>query len=144
MVGRVIGRGWIAAWAVLAYLLRFLSSWTVVVWTGNREFDPHGFGLLGDFLQLSAMALPLLGLLIWTVRWRQPWRGLFAPAASVAWTILSVVLLVLIGAPTLGQVWAVILLPLTGSWPVLASVAVWFATVAVLRAMALSSPRPGL
>ena len=64
MVGRVIGRGWVTAWAVLAYLLRFLSSWAVVTWTGNRDFDPQGFGLLGDFLQLSTMALPLLGLLI--------------------------------------------------------------------------------
>jgi hypothetical protein len=126
---------------VLTYLLRFLSSWAVVAWTGNREFNPHGFGLLGDFLQLSAMALPLLGLLIWTVRRRQPWRGLFASASSMAWTILSVMLLVLIGAPTLGQAWAIILLPVTGSWPVLASVAVWFATVAVLRAMAVAPPK---
>ena len=123
---------------MLAYLLRFLASWTVVAWTGNREFDPHAFGLLGDFLQLSAMALPLLGLLIWTVCRRQPWRGLFAPASSAAWTILSVVLLVLIGAPTLGQAWAIILQPVTRCWPVLASVAVWFATVAVLRAMAVA------
>ena len=141
MVGQAIGRRWIAAWAVLAYLLRFLSSWAVVAWTGNREFDPHGFGLLGDVLQLSAMALPLLGLLIWTVRRRQPWRGLFAPASSIAWTVTSVVLLVLIGARTLGQVWAVILLPITGSWPVLAGVAIWFATVAVLRAVAVAPPR---
>ncbi len=141
MVGHVIGRGWIAAWAVLAYLLRFLSSWAVVTWTGNQEFDPHGFGLLGDFLQLFVMALPLLGLLIWTVRRRQPWRGLFAPASSMAWTVMSVVLLVLIGTPTLGQVWAVILLPTTGSWPVLAGVAIWFATVAVLRAIAVAPPR---
>ena len=126
---------------MLAYLLRFLSSWAVVAWTGDGKFDPHGFGLLGDMLQLSAMTLPLLGLLIWTVRGRQPWRGLFAPASSVAWTVVSVVLLVLIGAPTLGQAWAVVLLPVTGSWPVLASVAVWFATVAVLRAIAVAPPQ---
>ena len=138
------GRGWIAAWAVLAYLLRFLSSWAVLAWTGDREFDPHGFGLLGDVVQLSAMALPLLGLLSWTVGRRRPWRGLAAPASSAARTILSVVLLVLIGAPTLGQAWAVILLPVTASWPVLASAAVWFATVAVLRAMAVSPPTPRL
>lgn len=128
----------IAAWAVLAYLLRFVSSCAVVAWTGAPNFDPHGFGLLGDVLQLSAMALPLLVLLIWAVRRRQPWRGLLAPASSVAWTVLSVMLLVLIGAPTLGQAWAVILLPPTNSWPVLASAAIWFATVAVLRALAVS------
>ena len=141
MVGHVVGRGWIAGWAMLAYLLRFLSSWVVMAWTGDREFDPHGFGLLGDVLQLAAMALPLLCLLIWTVRRQQPWRGLFAPASSVGWTVLSVVLLLLVGAPTLGQAWAVVLLPVTGSWPVLASVAIWFATVSVLRAIAVAPPQ---
>ena len=62
----------------------------------------------------------------------------------MAWTSLSVVLLMLVGAPTLGQVWAVILLPVAGSWPVLASAAVWFATVAHLRAIAVAPPEPRL
>lgn len=133
--------GWIACWAVLAYVLRFLSSWAVLAWTGSREFDPHGFGLLGDGLQLSAMAPPLVGLLIWAVRCRQPWRGLFAPTSSLAWTALSIVLLVLVGAPTLGQAWAIILLPIEQSWPVLASATVWFVTVAVCSARCPSRRR---
>lgn len=128
----------VACWAVSAYLLRFASSWAVLAWTADRSFDPHGFGLLGDMLQLSAMALPLLGLLVWMLFRRWTWRGLFAPASSGAWTVVSVVLLVLIGAPTLGQGWAIVLLPLSASWPVLASVVVWCGTVAVLRAMAVS------
>ena len=53
-------------------------------------------------------------------------------------------LLVLIGAPTLGQAWAVILLPITDYCPLLASAAVWFATVAVLRVIVVVSPKPGL
>ena len=131
----------IAIWAVLAYLLRFVSSWAVLAWTGDDQFDRHGFGLLGDALQLSVLAPPLLGLLVWIVRRRLPWRGVLARASTAGWTILSVVLLGLIGAPTLGQVWAVRLLPVTGSWPVLVGAATWLITVAVLRAMAVSPPR---
>ncbi len=130
-----------ACCAITAYLLRFASSWAVLAWTADRSFDPHGFGLLGDAMQLSAMALPLLGLLVWMLRRRLAWRSLFAPASSVAWTAVSVVTLLLIGAPTLGQAWAVILLPVAASWPVLASSAAWFTTVAILRAMAVQAPR---
>lgn len=148
MVGRWSRRGlhpgWIAGWAVFVYGLRFLSSWAVLDWTANRNFDPHAIGLLGDMLQLSIMALPLLGLFAWVIRHRQPWRGLFAPASSPAWTVFSIMLLLLIGAPTLGQAWAIILLPVTESWPVLASVTAWIAVVAVLRALAVSACRPGL
>lgn len=128
----------IAAWAASAYVLRFVSSWVFLTLTPDRRFDPHGFGLLGDAIQLSAMALPLLGLLAWVLRRRLAWRGLFAPASSFVWTALSIALLLLVGAPTLGQVWTVVLLPLTVSWPVLGSAALWFIKVAVLRALSVS------
>ena len=57
-----------------------------------------------------------------------------------AGTVLSMVLLVLLGAPLPGQVWA--LLPLSDSWPVLASVLLWFVMVAIGRALAVAGPGP--
>ncbi|WP_156963921.1 hypothetical protein [Muricoccus aerilatus] len=51
-------------------------------------------------------------------------------------------LLLLIGAPTPGQVWAFLLLPLMAHWPVLLSALLWSATCAVLRALAVTRPEP--
>lgn len=64
------------------------------------------------------------------------------PGATPAGTALSVVLLVLLGAPLPGQVWALVLLPLRDSWPVLVSALLWFAAVATGRALLVAGPSP--
>ena len=123
----MIGRGVvklspiISALAITAYGLRFGASWLLLQTEPAERFDPHGFGLFGDAVQLGAMAAPLGAFLWWIISRRGPWRGVFAPAATPGRTILSVLLLLVIGAPTLGQVWAMILLPLSACWPVVLS-----------------------
>ncbi|MFT8243552.1 hypothetical protein [Roseomonas sp. BN140053] len=136
------GRLGLALLAVLFYGLRFAASWLVLARVGADRFDPHGFGLLGDALLLAVLALPLLVLLRWILRRRRPWRGLLAPASAPGWTALSVLLLLLLGAPLPGQVWALLLLPVAASWPVLLAVLFWFATCAALRALAVAPPGP--
>ncbi|MDB5413350.1 MAG: hypothetical protein JWR10_1685 [Rubritepida sp.] len=131
---------WLVPLAVAAYGLRFGSSWLTLALAGDRRFDPHGFGLLGDAILLSALFLPALGLLLWILRRNRPWRGLLSPASVPLWTGLSVLLFLLIGAPTPGQAWALVLLPLAESWPVLLSALLWFAVAGVLRALAVASP----
>lgn len=132
----------LAPLAVATYLLRFGSSWLLLERVGAQRFDPHAFGLLGDAVLLLALALPLLVLLGWILRRRRPWRGLLAAASAPGWTALSVLLLLLIGAPTPGQVWTFLLLPVQDHWPVLLSALLWFATCAVLRALAVARPEP--
>lgn len=133
---------WLALIAVAAYCLRFGSSWLMLQRVPPARFDPHGFGLLGDALELAVLAVPL-GALLWWILWRRgPWRGLLAPAASPGRTLLSVLLLLLLGAPKLGQVWTMILLPLSECWPVVLSALLWFAVAALLRALAASGPGP--
>lgn len=77
-------------------------------------------------------------MLLWVVRRRAPWRGVLAPAAPGP-TALSVALLLILGAPLPGQVWAFILLPLREAWPVLLSALLWFATAAALRSLAVAA-----
>ena len=48
----------------------------------------------------------------------------------------------LLGAPLLGQVWVLALLPLTDSWPVLVSALLCFVALAVGRALAVAPPIP--
>ena len=132
--------GTVAVLAILAFLLRFGTSWLVFVQAGAARFDPHGFGLLGDAVLLAALAGPLLVLLWWILRRSRPWRGFLVPAASPGWTGVSVLVLLLLGAPMPGQVWAIVLLPVRLHWPVLVSVLVWFAVCAVLRALAVAPP----
>lgn len=129
----------LAAVAVVLYALRFGSVWFVTD-TASREFDPHAFGLLGDWFLWLALALPLLALLGWALWRRRPWRGLFVPASAPSWTALSLLVLLLLGAPTPGQYWALALLPAAESWPVLAAALAWFGLVAVLRARAVAAP----
>ena len=128
----------IAVPAVITYAARFASTWWLVSHEETARFDPHTFGLLGDAVLLSALALPLAGLLWWSLRRRGAWRGLFAPASSTAWTIVSVASLLLLGAPTPNQIWAVILLPTADAWPAVLSAVCWFAMVALLRAVAVT------
>ncbi len=70
--------------------------------------------------------------------------GLTSSGATPAGTVLSVVAQVLLGAPLPGQAWALVLLPLPDSWPVLVSVLLWFTTVAVGRALAVAGPTPAV
>lgn len=128
--------------AITAYGLRFGASWLLLQAVPAERFDPHGFGLLGDAIQLAAMAVPLAALVWWINSRRGPWRGLFAPAATPGRTVVSVFLLLVIGAPTLGQVWTMILLPLSACWPVVLSALLWFAVAATLRALAVTDARP--
>ncbi len=134
-----------AAWLVPLglgdYGLRFAASWLVLAWAGSRRFDPHGFGLLGDGVLLLVLAPVVLVLLGWVLWRRNRWRGVLAPATTPAGTASSVLLLVLLGTPLPGQVWALVLLPLAESWPVLLSALLWFAVVAVGRALAVAEPR---
>ena len=127
--------------AVLAYGLRFLSSWWLLEHAGADRFDPHGFGLLGDVVLLAALAPLLTMLLVWIVRRRGVWRGLFASASRPGWTVVSYALVVLLGAPTPGQVWAMILLPYDVAWPASASAALWFGVAAALRAVAVTGSK---
>lgn len=127
--------------AVLAYGLRFLSSWWLLEHAGADRFDPHGFGLLGDVVLLAALTPFLSVLLVWIVRRRGAWRGLFASASRPGWTLASYMLVLLLGAPTPGQVWAVILLPYDVGWPASASAALWFGVTAVLRAVAVTGSK---
>ncbi|WP_458096462.1 hypothetical protein [Roseomonas sp. WA12] len=131
---------WLAPLAIAAYILRFLSSWLLLERVGADRFDPHAFGLLGDGMLLLALTLPLLLLLWWILGRRRPWRGLFAHGRSGGWTVLSVLLLLLVGSPTPGQAWAFIMLPFRDHWPVLLAALLWFATCAVLRALAVTPP----
>lgn len=133
---------WLALAAIAAYVLRFLSSALVLNRVGPDRFDPHGFGLLGDLMLLTALAVPLLGLLWWILRRYRPGRGLLARASTPGWTALSLVLLLLLGAPTPEQWAALIVLPVNDSWPVLTSALAWFAVTALLRAGAVSPPAP--
>ena len=123
------------------YVLRFASSWWLLDHGLGQRFDPHAFGTLGDAVLLSLAAPPLAGLLWWVLRRRGAWRGLFAPASRPGWTLLSILLLLVIGAPTPNQVWAMLLLPLVDAWPAVVSAACWFVTVALLRAVAVTGPR---
>ena len=133
------GTGLLVLLVLAVYVLRFASSWWLFAQGFSQRFDPHAFGTLGDAVLLSVAALPW-----WVLRRRGAWRGLFAPAAGPGWTLLSVVLLLVIGAPTPNQVWAMLLLPAADSWPAIPSAASWFATVALLRAVAITgSRRPG-
>ncbi len=125
-----------------SYGLRFASSWLVLAWAGDKRFDPHAFGLLGDGVLLLALAPVMVGLLGWLLWRRRGWRGVLAPSATPAGTALSVVVLMLLGAPLPGQVWALVLLPLTESWPVLVSVLFWFGVMALGRALAVTGPTP--
>ena len=143
MVGRCVVKlsPIISVIAIAAYGLRLGASWLLLQTVPAERFDPHGFGLLGDAIQLAAMAAPLGVFLSWIISRRGPWRGVFAPAATPGRTILSGLLLLVIGAPTLGQVWAMILLPLSACWPVVLSAVLWFGVVAVLRALAVTGAR---
>ncbi len=132
---------WLVPLGLGGYGLRFAASWLVLVWAGSRRFDPHGFGLLGDGVLLLALAPVVLALLGWLLWRRNRWRGILAPAATPARTVLSVLALVLLGAPLPDQVWALVLLPLAESWPVLVSALFWFAVVAISRALAVADPR---
>ena len=132
----------ISVLAITAYGLRFGASWLLLQAEPAERFDPHGFGLFGDAIQLAAMAAPLGALLWWIISRRGPWRGVFATAATPGRTIFSVLLLLVIGVPTLGQVWAMILLPLSACWPVVLSAVLWFGVVAVLRALAVTGAQP--
>ena len=127
-----------------SYALRFASSWLVLAWANDTRFDPHAFGLLGDGVLLLALAPVMAGLLGWLLWRRRAWRGVLAPGATSAGTIVSVVLLLLLGAPLPGQVWALVLLPFSDSWPVLVSVLFWFATVAAGRALLVAAPTPAV
>ena len=135
------GAIWLAVLAVSAYVLRLATSWWLSDRDKTRRFDIHGFGLFGDMILLGVLALPLAGLLWWILRRRGAWRGLFATASSPGWAALSVVLLIVLGAPTPNQVWAVILLPPIDAWPAMLSAVLWFATAAALRAVAVTGPR---
>ena len=132
---------WLVPLGLAGYGLRFACSWLVLAWAGERRFDPHGFGLLGDAVLLLVLAPVILALLGWVLRRGHRWRGVLAPAATPVGTVLSVLLLVLLGAPLPGQVWALVLLPLSLSWPVLVSVLLWFAVVAIGRPLAVAGPR---
>jgi len=131
---------WLAPLAVMAFLLRFGAMWFLQRRVPSERFDRHGFGLLGDFVFLCALALPLAVLLWWILRRRRPWRGFFAAASTPGRTALSVVLLLLIGAPTLGHVAALVSLPLSESWPALVSALVWWVICAGLRGLAVARP----
>ena len=133
---------WLAPVGLASYGLRFASSWLVLDWAGDKRFDPHGFGLLGDGVLLLALAPVMAVLLGWLLLRRRHWRGLLACGATTAGTVLSVAVLLLLGAPLPGQVWALVLLPLPESWPVLASVLLWFAVVAAGRAFAVAGATP--
>ena len=123
------------------YVLRFASSWWLLGQGLGSRFDPHAFGTLGDAVLLSVAASPLAGLLWWIMRRRGAWRGLFAPASGPGWTLLSILLLLVIGAPTPNQVWAMLLLPAAEAWPAMVSAACWFITAALLRAVAVTGSR---
>ncbi len=131
---------WLVPLGLAGYGLRFAASWLVLARAGSRRFDPHGFGLFGDAVLLLALAPVMLALLGWVLWRRNRWRGVLAPAATPAGSVLSAVLLVLLGAPLPGQVWALVLLPLSLSWPVLASALLWFAAVSIGRALAVADP----
>ena len=131
---------WFLPLAVAAYGLRFASSWLVLATVGADRFDPHTFGLLGDAMLLLALLPAMLGLLWWVLRRRRPWRGVFAAASAPGWTALSVLLLLLLGAPTPEQVSALALLPVRDAWPVLLSALLWFAVAAAGRAFAVAAP----
>jgi hypothetical protein len=143
MVGRSVVKlpPIISVLAITAYGLRFGASWLLLQEVPAERFDPHGFGLFGDAVQLAATAVPLGALLWWIISRRGPWRGLFAPAATRFRTVVSAFMLLVVGAPTLGQVWAMILLPFSACWPVVLSAVLWFAVVAVLRALAVTGAR---
>ena len=132
---------WLVPLGLAGYGLRFAASWLVLSWTADRRFDPHGFGLLGDAVLLLVLAPVMLALLGWVLWRRNRWRGALAPAATPAGTVLSVLLLVLLAAPLPGQVWALVLLPLSLSWPVLVSALLWSGVVAIGRALAVAGPR---
>lgn len=132
----------LAPLAVVAYPLRFGASRFLLERVGADRFDPHGFRLLGDTILLLALAPPLLILLWWILRRRRPWRGLLAAGRTPGWTGLRVLLLLVLGAPTPGQVWAFILLPLRDHWSVLLAALLWSATCAALRALAITPPEP--
>ena len=133
---------WLVPLGLASYGLRFASSWLVLAWAGDKHFDPHGFGLLGDGVLLLALAPVMAGLLGW-VLWRpRRWQGVLARGATPAGTVLSVVVLMLLGAPLPGQVWALVLLPPSESWPVLVSALFWFAVGAFGRALAVAGPIP--
>ncbi len=144
MVGRSVVKlpPIISVLAITAYGLRFGASWLLLQTVPAERFDPHGFGLFGDAVQLAAMAVPLSVLLCWIISRRGPWRGVFTPAATPGRTVFSLLLLLVIGAPTLGQVWAMILLPLSACWPVVLSAVLWFGVAAVLRALAVTGAQP--
>ncbi len=144
MVGRLLLKlsPVIAVLAVIAFGLRFGASWLLLQRVPVARFDPHGFGLFGDAVQLAAMAAPLGALLWWIISRRGPWRGVLAPAATPGRTVFSVLMLLVIGAPTPGQAWAMILLPLSACWPVVLSAVLWFCIAAVLRALAVTGARP--
>ncbi len=133
---------WLALLAGAAYGLRFGFSWLVLQRVPAERFDPHGFGLLGDAIELAALAIPLAALLWWILCRRGSWRGLLAPAASPGRTVLSVLMLLVLGAPTLGQAWTMILLPFSECGPVVLSTLLWFAVAAVLRASAATRTPP--
>ena len=135
---------WLVPVGLASYGLRFACSWLVLAWAGDKRFDPHGFGLLVDAVLLLALAPVMAGLLGWLLWRRRGWRGLLAPGATPAGTVGSVVVLLLLGAPLPGQVWALVLLPLADSWPVLVSALLWFATAAVGRALAVADPTPAV
>ncbi len=132
---------WLVPLGLGGYGLRFVASWLVLAWAGSRRFDPHGFGLFGDGVLLLVLAPVVLALLGWLLWRRNRWRGALAPAATPAGTMLSVLALVLLGAPLPGQIWALMLLPLSLSWPVLGSALFWFAIAAIGRALAVAEPR---
>lgn len=131
----------IALLAVAAYLLRFAASWWLLHHVADDRFDPHAFGLLGDAILLSMLAPFSAGLLWWILRRRGVWRGLLASASRPGWTLLSILLLLLLGAPTPNQVWAAILLSPVEAWPAVLSATLWFATAAFLRVVAVTGPR---
>jgi len=135
------GTAVIVVLTVAAYVLRFASSWWLLGHGLGGRFDPHAFGTLGDAVLLCVAAPPLAGLLWWVLRRRAAWRGLFAPASGPGWTLLSVLLLLVIGGPTPNQVWAMLLLPPAEAWPAMVSAVGWFVAVALLRAVAVTGPR---
>lgn len=138
-------RAWLATAAVAAYGLRPWSYWLLLERTGPDRFpfDRHGYGLLGEVLLLGALALPLAALLWWIMRRYHAGQGLLARASTPAWTVVSVLLLLLLGAPLPTHWGAISRLPVVDTWPVLAADLLWLAVSALLRAAAVAPPRRG-
>ena len=137
-------RARLAAVAVAAYGLRPASYWLLLERTGPDRFpyDRHGYGLLGDIVLPGALAVPLAALLRWIMRRYHAGQGVLAPASTRAWTMVSFMLLLLLGAPPPAHWGAMDRLPVADTWPVLATDLLWFAVGALLRAAAVAPP-PG-